>query len=407
MLTLGLFLMLGLSLSGAGQTPPPAATSGSLKLILYQADRLAGAKARLARKDPALQAARTRLIERADGALNVKPASVMDKKRLPPSGDKHDYTSYAPYFWPDPAKKDGLPYIMRDGRVNPETKQDADYGRMLRMATSVESLALAYYFSGDEKYAAHAALLLRTWYLDPATRMNPRLDYGQGVPGRATGHAWGIIDTVCLAHLPDSVTLLEGSKSWTKADRAGMQRWFGEYAQWLLGSGLGREEGAATNNHGTWYDVQVITYAVFAGRPETVRAIAQAAGARRIASQIEPDGRQPAELKRTKSYQYSLYNLDALFTLAAACRGAGVDLWHYASADGRSLRQALDFLLPYAAGQKKWPYEEIEGVNGQELVSFLLKAADAYGAPDYAAAAQRLGGGPLRSRSEALLENLP
>lgn len=35
--------------------------------------------------------------------------TVVNKAVLPPSGDKHDYMSMAPYWWPDETKPDGLP----------------------------------------------------------------------------------------------------------------------------------------------------------------------------------------------------------------------------------------------------------------------------------------------------------
>ena len=68
--------------------------------------------------------------------------------------------SLGPYWWPDPNKPDGLPYIRRDGERNPEISSDYDAPRFGALTGAVTTLALAYYFSDDEKYAARAALLL-------------------------------------------------------------------------------------------------------------------------------------------------------------------------------------------------------------------------------------------------------
>ena len=217
-------------------------------------------------------------------ALETPLVSVMDKQKLPPSGDKHDFVSYGPYWWPDPKKPDGLPYIRRDGEVNPESRGPAtDYHAMGRMADAVKTLALAYFLSHDEAYAAHAARLLRAWFLDPATRMNPNLNFGQAIPGVCEGRGVGIIDTVSLLPIPDATLVLLPSAAWTDADQQGLRDWFAAYLQWLLTSKNGKDEAAAENNHGTWYDAQVAALAIYVGRPEIARQTLQTAQTTRIA----------------------------------------------------------------------------------------------------------------------------
>jgi hypothetical protein len=329
----------------------------------------------------------------ADKAMHEGPFSVMQKGVVPPSGDKHDYMSQAPYFWADPSKPNGLPYIRRDGERNPELKKISDHDELGRMGEDARSLALAWYLTGDAAYADRAALLLRTWFLDPATRMNPNLEFGQGVPGINTGRGIGLIETRSLMPVVDAAGLLAGAKSWSAADEQGLKTWLGEFLNWMRTSQKGKDEDAAKNNHGTWYDLQVTDYALFLGKRDLAVETLNLVKTRRIALQIEPDGRQPLELARTNAYSYSIGNLDGLMQLASLGQQVGVDLWGFRTSDGRSIRAATDFLLPYALGSKPWDYQQIGGFHGDALLPCLEQAANATHDPKYVAGVQRLGAG--------------
>ncbi|HEU5396805.1 MAG TPA: alginate lyase family protein, partial [Verrucomicrobiae bacterium] len=335
---------------------------------------------------------------RAD--LKVKPYTVTDKTVVPPSGDKHDYMSQAPYFWPDPKTPTGLPYIRRDGERNPEIKRIPNHGDILTMPEKVKTLALAYYFTGNETYAAKAAQLLRVWFLDPATRMNPNFEFAQAVPGVNNGRGTGLIESRALVDVVDGVGLLAGSKSWTAADDAGLKQWFGQFLQWMQTSKNGRAEAAAKNNHGTYYDIQVVSYALFLGQTNYARQVLLDARQKRIAVQIEPDGRQPLELVRTKAWSYSVANLTGLMSLATLGDDVGVDLWNYQTVDGRGIRKALDYLVPFALGQKKWPYQQLGKWPPQALDPLMTQAAIHYHDPAYARELPRRS----RSESDLLLE---
>lgn len=332
--------------------------------------------------NPALQ----RLRRDADKALKATPGSVMDKTKVPPSGDKHDYLSLAPYSWPDPSKPDGLPWINRDGEVNPESKVGTDHDALDRMCSQVETLALAYRITKHQPYAEKAATVLKVWFLDPATKMNPHLQYAQGVMGRDTGRGTGIIDTVGLIRVAEVIPFLDDAPDVQR----GMQEWFRAYLHWLLTSKNGLKEAKATNNHGTWYLAQTAAYALLVGDKAQARKSAEL-GRERIATQIEPDGRQPLELKRTKSYSYTLFNLNALFTLAELGKRVDVDLFSYRTADGRSLRAALDYVAPYFSADKKWPGKQIQEIKHPDdgLASLLRRAAIAYHEPAYEAMLQQ------------------
>ncbi len=355
-----------------------APASAQPRVFLLNAKHLQATKQRLRANDTLLAPAWAKLEQEAKQALTIAPPSVVSKAVTPPSGDKHDYMSQAPYFWPDPKSQNGLPYIRRDGERNPEINKISDHSTMDNMVAAVETLALAYYFKGDEAYAAKAAQLLRAWFLDAATRMNPNLEFAQGIPGINTGRGIGLIETRGLTRAVDAIGLLAGSKAWTAADQRGVQAWYSAFLKWMQESKNGREEAAAKNNHGTYYDIQAVSFALFLGQRELATNILETAKQKRIALQIEPDGRQPLELVRTKAWGYSTGNLNGLMLLAQLGEHVGVDLWHYETKDGRGIRRALDYLVPFALGEKKWPEQQLGEWPPQMLYPLLRRAAAKY-----------------------------
>jgi len=380
-----------------------AAPSVGLPNTIYaDPHALAAAKSAYAAGDSALKPAFDHLFADATKALKSKPASVMDKTKVPPSGDKHDFISQAPYFWRDTNSPDGK-YIRRDGERNPESGKDSDAGRIGQLCSNVHALALAYYFSGKEEYAEHAAQLLRVWFLDPATRMNPNLNFGQGIPGEVDGRPMGIIGTRGFVGLVDAIRLLANSKSWTAADQKGMVAWMSQYLDWLQTSKIGKGEGDATNNHGTFYDTQAVALAVFVGKTDLARKILSDARQKRIARQIEPDGKMPRELQRTKSFGYSAFNLRALMDLASLGQNLGIDLWHFQTEDGRSIRKALDFMAPYVKSDSKWPYQQIEKPDRRGLAGLLLRAAPQYPDAHYESLVKNAGVEDLAGSEDRLL----
>lgn len=318
------------------------------------------------------------VIAKADALLNDKPQSVMEKAFTPPSGSKHDYMSMAPYFWPDPSKPDGLPYIRKDGEHNPEIKKISDHDFLSELCNKCKYLSLAWYFTGDEKYAAKARQLISVWFLEPDTKMNPNLNYAQSIRGVNDGRGIGIIETRGLADLADWMGLLEGSKAFTDADLARMKAWYKEYLNWMITSKNGNDEHNAKNNHGTHYDTQIVSFALFTGNNDLAKKTLEE-DKKRISVQIQPDGQQPLELERTNAYGYSTMNLNGWFNLAIlADNTGGVDLWNYVTPDGRTLRKALDYLLPYALDDKKRDHQQIGPYNKMECYRLLVLAGEKY-----------------------------
>ncbi|MEW6158574.1 MAG: alginate lyase family protein [Verrucomicrobiota bacterium] len=347
------------------------------QVFVLDGKHLAAVRERLKSNDARLELAVGKLEKEAEAALGAGPFTIVDEF-IPVSGNKHDYMSQAPYFWRNPNTPDGLPYIRRDGERNPEINKYPDHRLLDQMVDAVETLALGYFFKGEEKYARKAAELLWVWFLDPATRMNPNLQHAQAIPGITSGRGIGIIESRGLTRVVDAIGLLAGSRSWTSHDQDGLQAWFRDYLQWLLESKNGRDEAAAKNNHGTYYDLQVMSFALFTGKKDLARQIASDARQKRIATQIEPDGRQPLELARTRAWSYSTGNLQGLMTLARLAEHAGVDLWNFETADGRSLRQALEYLLPFGLGEKPWPHPQINGFSERAIHPLVRRAARKY-----------------------------
>ena len=350
-----------------------AQEQGERPLIELNRTVLSRVKHSLDRGDTEFLPAYRQLIADADKLLTKGPYSITDKKQVPPSGDKHDYVSQGPYWWPDPTKADGLPYIRKDGLVNPEYYDYPDHDYLHKMTSAVYKLGLAYYYSGEEKYAAHAARLVRAWFLDEDTRMNPNLNYSQRIPGICEGRGIGLIDSRALVKALDGVILISSSKAWSDADEAGLKAWFREFRDWILNSPNGKDEARQHNNHGTYYDLQVAAYSIYTGQSAFARNYLREVTRRRLDSQLAPDGEQPFEMARTRPWGYCGMNLLGFVELALTGEKIGENLWVYQTPKGASIRKAIEWYFPFWNGEKPWPKEEITGNrDAGTLVSVLM-----------------------------------
>ena len=326
---------------------------------ILDAKQLAYAKAHL--KDAAYSQAFRNLVSLADDDLLLKPPTVMTKEYIPASGSKHDYVSLARYAWPDETQPNGLPYVMRDGVSNPELKK-FDRNKLSAMANAVYRLSLAYYFSGEEKYAQKATELIRVWFIDKKTKVNPNLRFAQHIPGKADGRCYGVIDAYSYVKMLDGVQLLEKSKSFTQKDSKLLKAWFSQLLKWLLTHPQAIEESYQKNNHATAYDVQVAAYALYTGNKKVFSDIIDNFPKCRIATQIMPDGKQPYELRRTLAFGYSQYNLTHIIDLMLMIKHQGVDFRQYCVSGEHSFFKAMDFLAPYMGKSvSDWPYQKISG----------------------------------------------
>ena len=368
------------------------------QLTLYDADALSQLKVNAHEQvEPAL----TLLIERANSALDSPIRSVTQKKQLPESGDPHDYFSIGPYWWPNPESDDGLPYIRKDGERNYATLERIPDSQLLRsFARDVSNLAIAYYLTGDQRYGETAVKHLQAWFIHPATRMNPNFEHAQAVPGVATGRGFGIIEGRFLIQIPDAVQLLSDLLS--KSQRDDITQWFSELNQWMLTSENGKAENNWHNNHGTWFDAQVVAFAMFTGDLETAKAQLKVTREQRIPLHFDSEGKQPAEFERTRPWHYANFNLEAYNLLGRFGRELGVDIWGY-QGGGISLRSGYTLIANYLLTPQRWPFKELYGMDIKAAHATMYYAKNAYGDGIFSEALERIH----RESDESIAETNP
>jgi hypothetical protein len=327
-----------------------------------------------------LQDSIVQLLSQANSFLSLRPTSVIENGEIPASDDKHDFLSLAPYRWPDPDKPDGLPYVNYDGKLNPEVHSVPDKKNIDDMVYRVKILSLAYFFTENPQYASKAVELLRVWFLNNSTGMNPNLQYAEVVRGENNnnGTMRGILHGKYLPDVIDSIRLIQRSPSWSKQDQQGMELWFSKYLDWLMYSEHGDEERRQPNNHGTWYRIQASAIALFLNKTEIATSLLRDVWDELISQQIEPDGSLHYEINRKNSLDYSTFNVLGLFRLATMGEQLGIDLWNRKTSEGAGLQKTLDYLLPSLLGKETWPHSQIKLIDRKNMVDLLCRAAIHY-----------------------------
>jgi hypothetical protein len=345
-----------------------------------------------------------RVLRAADSYLKEQPITVTASHSDRSAGGLHNFFSEGDYWWPDPKNPDG-PYIQRDGMTNPDNFV-AHRHAMIRLAMHVASLTSAYRITGDQRYADHAIAHLRAWFIEEPTRMNPNLQYAQAIKGITTGRGIGVIDTIHLIEVARSAQILERAGLLKDQDLVGVKNWFADYVRWLTTSKNGQDEMKASNNHGTCFVMQLATFASFVGDEWKLADCRKRFKEVLLPTQMAADGSWPLELKRTKPYGYSLFNLDAMATICHICSTQQDNLWQFTTPDGRSMRKAVDYMLPYIQDKSKWPHKpdvmfwEFWPVRSPAL----LFAGLAYKEPRYLAVWNGLEANPA---NDEVLRNLP
>lgn len=283
------------------------------------------------------------------------PVTITDFSSLRSAGGKHDYFSEADYFWPDPKDPNG-PYIQRDGMSNPENFTGHRHA-LIRLGVVVPALTAAWVLTKDHIYSDAAVQHLRAWFLNPATLMNPNLQYAQAIHGRTTGRGTGIIDTIHLVEVVRSIPFLADSKSLSSSDHEGVKKWFAQYVDWLTSSKNGQDERDAKNNHGTWWVTQVAEFVTFTGDEKLLNYCRDRFKTVFVPNQIAADGSFPEELRRTKPYNYTLFNMTGLATICQTLSNSQDNLFTFALSDGRGFRKAMDYMFPYIRNKSSWPHK--------------------------------------------------
>lgn len=333
---------------------------------------------------------RARVLAAAKQYLNEAPRTVTAAQSTRSAGGLHDFFSEGDYWWPDPQNPDG-PYVQRDGMTNPDNFV-AHRQALMRLSMQVPALTAAWQLTKDRRYARHAVKHLRAWFIDEATRMNPHLKYSQAIKGRFTGRGIGVIDTIHLVEVARAIEVLQAGKALSVVEQQGINRWFVEYLQWLTTHQYGIDEREAKNNHGTCWVMQVAMFARLTGDEKLQQYCRERFKTVLLPTQIEPDGSQPLEMRRTKPYGYSLFNLDALTTICQILSTPSDNLWTFVTADGRGVRQAVAFMAPYVRDKKRWPLKPDVMYDAEWPMrhASLLFAGLAYGERDHLALWQTL-----------------
>ena len=332
-------------------------TARPVDLLFFSDKEAQDLRAGVERQDPRVLPAAERVRKAADRRLAQGPWSVTFARPNDTTAGSHDFYSEGPYWWPDPKSPAG-PYIRRDGQVNPErfTANDND---MRSMSEAVCELGAAAWLYRDQRYADHAARILRTWFVDPATRMTPNLEFGQAIRGVTTGRGTGIIDSVPLIWAVQGAAFLERSGLWAGSDRDAVRQWFVEYLRWMTTSPKGLEEKKSGNNHSTWWAVQVAAYSIYVGDEATQSMVWDFYRDSLLPSQFKPDGSAPREEARTRSLSYSAMNLNAFSLLCHLAERRGANLWDVRAPTGVSLLQAVAYLAPFVSRPQTWRHQQI------------------------------------------------
>lgn len=344
------------------------------------------------------------ILDRASLALDAVPLSITQFKSEYSEGGVNDFYSNGDYWWPDTHKENGLPFILKDGQSNPNNF-NAHREVMRNLTQVVGDLASASVLTGEAKYALKAKEMLRFFFLDSKTKMNPSLQYAQAIPGITPGRGVGVIDSLHLIEIPVAIEILSHNPAFSQSIQVGLKDWFKTYLHWMLNSKNGLDESRAKNNHSVAFWLQVAVFAKFVGDDGAQQLAREQFKTKFMAEQMALDGSFPQELARTKPYGYSIFQLDNMAALCQVLSTPEDNLWTYETADGKSMIKAVNFLAPFLKDKRKWPYkQDIQAFEGWPVRQpFLIFSASALNRTDFMELWHQL---PMRIENDEVRRNV-
>ena len=345
---------------------------------------------------------RARVLNAANQYLSEKPITITASHSPRSAGGLQDFFSEGDYWWPDPKNPDG-PYIQRDGMTNPDNFVEHRRA-LMRLSVQVPALCAAWKLTRDARYAKHAMLHLHAWFIDVSTRMNPHLQFAQAIHGRFTGRGTGIIDTIHLVEVARAIEVLQGSGAMTAREHDALKAWFTAYLRWMTMNKNGIDEREAKNNHGTCWVMQVAAFAHLTGDQKLLDYCRDRFKTVLLPNQLAADGSFPQELRRTKPYGYSLFNLEAMATVCQILSTPQDNLWTFQLSDGRNMARAMEYMTPFIRDKKTWPLKPDVMYDNEWPMrqASLLFAGLALSRPDYLELWKKL---PADSNVEEVIRN--
>jgi hypothetical protein len=344
------------------------------------------------------------IIAKADWALTQPPVTITTEHCERSAGGVHDFFSEGDYWWPNPDNLNG-PYIQKDGLSNPNNFT-AHRKAMVRFSQVIGYLTSAYMITKNNQYMKHAFLHLNAWFSDDSTYMNPSLLYAQAIKGKATGRSIGIIDMIQMMEVAQSVRVLDKMTVGHEVEIKKIKEWFSSYLQWVTTHPYGIEEREAKNNHGTCWVMQVAVFAKLTNNQTLLEDCKSRFKNILFPGQMDANGSFPLEIKRTKPYGYSLFNLDAMTTICQVLSTKVDNLWSYTLPDGRNIQQAIAFMYQFVENKSAWTYpKDIMYWNDWPVAQpFLLFGYQAYQNKSWLKTWKKLEHFP---ETEEVIRNLP